>query len=232
MKTETFYCLVLSESQARFLATSKYGIDRMKALMSLVELASTENRTYEKKGFSANLNVGQLVMSEVELSRLWKCDRKTVSRVLDTMNGLGIVSTTQNNRTSIHTLLCVSAWYINGQMIVNPYYVPMKDRFPKGNSAPVNVPANANGNATDTSEEPTPSGKLATDVQDGNIPNQQQPVTPHSMSQQPSSQGQAPMKTQEPTSNGTGQSEDQLPPAPQHHSISDKVIDELNEMPK
>jgi hypothetical protein len=232
MKTETYFCLVLSESQARFFATSKYGIDRMKALMSLVELASTENRTYEKKGFSANLNVGQLVMSEVELSRLWKCDRKTVSRVLDTMNGLGIVSTTQNNRTSIHTLLCVSAWYINGQMVVNPYYIPMKDRFQEGNSAPVNVPANANGNATGTSEEPTPSGKLATDVQDGNIPNQQQPVTPHSMSQQPSSQGQAPMKTQEPTSNGTGQSEDQLPPAPQHHSISDKVIDELNEMPK
>ena len=73
MKTETYFCLVLSESQARFFATSKYGIDRMKALMSLVELASTENRTYEKKGFSANLNVGQLVMSEVELSRLWKC---------------------------------------------------------------------------------------------------------------------------------------------------------------
>ena len=232
MKTETFYCLVLSESQARFLATSKYGIDRMKALMSLVELASTENRTYEKKGFSANLNVGQLVMSEVELSRLWKCDRKTVSRVLDTMNGLGIVSTTQNNRTSIHTLLCVSAWYINGQMVVNPYYIPMKDRFQEGNSAPVNVPANANGNATGTSEEPTPSGKLATDVQDGNIPNQQQPVTPHSMSQQPSRQGQASMKAQEPTSNGTGQSDDQLLPVPQYHSIRDKVIDELNEMPK
>ena len=231
MKTETYFCLVLSESQARFFATSKYGIDRMKALMSLVELASTENRTYEKKGFSANLNVGQLVMSEVELSRLWKCDRKTVSRVLDTMNGLGIVSTTQNNRTSIHTLLCVSAWYINGQMVVNPYYIPMKDRFQEGNSAPVNVPANANGNATGTSEEPTPSGKLATDVQDGNIPNQQQPVTPHSGSQLPSHQGQT-MKVQEPTNNGTGQSDDQLPPAPQYHSIRDKVIDELNEMPK
>ena len=34
MKTETYFCLVLSESQARFFATSKYGIDRMKALMS------------------------------------------------------------------------------------------------------------------------------------------------------------------------------------------------------
>ena len=232
MKKETFYCLVLSESQARFLAKSKYGIDRMKALMSLVELASTENRTYEKKGFSANLNVGQLVMSEVELSRLWKCDRKTVSRVLDTMNGLGIVSTTQNNRTSIHTLLCISALYINGQMVVNPYYIPMKDRFQEGNSAPVNVPVNADGNAGDTAEEPAPSGKKSADVQDGNIPNQQRLVTPHSMSQQPSRQGQASMKAQEPTSNGTDQSDNQLPPAPQYHSIRHKVIDELNEMPK
>ena len=210
MKTETYYCLVLSESQARFLATSKYGIDRMKALMSLVELASTENRTYEKKGFSANLNVGQLVMSEVELSRLWKCDRKTVSRVLDTMNGLGIVSTTQNNRTSIHTLLCVSAWYINGQMVVNPYYIPMKDRFQEGNSAPVNVPVNADGNAGDTAEEPTPSELLPTDVQDGNIPNQLHPGMQHSVSQQPSHQGQT-MKVQELTNNGTGQSDAPCP---------------------
>ena len=232
MKKETYYCLVLSESQARFLATSKYGIDRMKALMSLVEHAATAEHDYGQKGFTTTVHIGQLVMSEVELSCLWKCDRKTVSRVLDTMNELGIVSTTQNNRTSIHTLLCVSAWYINGQMVVNPYYVPMKNRFPEDNSTPVNAPVNTNGNAGDTAEEPTPSGKKSADVQDGNIPNQQQPVTPHSMSQQPSSQGQAPMKVQEPTSNGTDQSDDQQPPAPQYHSIRDKVIDELNEMPK
>jgi len=136
------------------------------------------------------------------------------------------------SQARIHTLLCVSAWYINGQMIVNPYYVPMKDRFPEGNSAPVNVPANVNGNTAGTSEEPTPSGQLATDVQNGNIPNQLHPVTQHSMSQQPSHQGQASMKVQEPTSNGTDQSDDQQPPAPQYHSIRDKVIDELNEMPK
>ena len=108
----------------------------------------------------------------------------------------------------------------------------MKDRFPEGNSAPVNVPANANGNAAGTSEEPTPSELLPTDVQDGNIHNQQQPVTLHSMSQQPSYQGQASMKVQEPTSNGTDQSDNQLPSVPQYHSIRDKVIDELNEMPK
>ncbi|MBO4642638.1 MAG: hypothetical protein J5661_07275 [Bacteroidaceae bacterium] len=130
MKNEVFYCLVLSESQARFLATSKYGIDRMKALVSLIGQASTSYHEYKKKGFEIYVQIGQVVISEVELSRLWGCDRKTVSRVLDTMNELELVATEQNNRTSIHTLLCVSAWYIDGQKILNPFYVPMKDRFP------------------------------------------------------------------------------------------------------
>ena len=130
MNHEVFYCLVLSESQTRFLASSKYGIDRMKALVSLIEHASTSCHEYRKKGFETNVQVGQVVFSEVDLSRLWGCDRKTVSRVLDTMNELGLVATEQNNRTSIHTLLCVSAWYVNGQKILNPFYVPMKERFP------------------------------------------------------------------------------------------------------
>ena len=143
MKHETYYCLVLSESQARFLATSKYGIDRMKALVSLIGQASTSYHEYKKKGFETYVQIGQVVISEVELSRLWGCDRKTVSRVLDTMNELELVSTEQNNRTSIHTLLCVSAWYINGQKILNPFYVPMKDRFPENNTP-------ANDNAVNT----------------------------------------------------------------------------------
>lgn len=134
MKNEVFYCLVLSESQTRFLATSKYGIDRMKALVSLIGEASTSYHEYKKKGFETYVQIGQVVISEVELSRLWGCDRKTVSRVLDTMNELELVATEQNNRTSIHTLLCVSAWYVNGQKILNPFYIPMKDRFPESNS--------------------------------------------------------------------------------------------------
>ena len=57
MKKETFYCLVLSESQARFLATSKYGIDRMKALMSLVELnINMSRRDSQPLSISARLS--------------------------------------------------------------------------------------------------------------------------------------------------------------------------------
>lgn len=128
MKKETYYCLVLSQSQMQYLAGSKYGIDRMKALVSLIELAATSDAEYQKKGFSSAIRIGQVIISEVELSRLWKCDRKTVSKILDRMNQVGLLASVQTNRTSIHTLLCVSAWYLDGRQINNPFYVPMKKR--------------------------------------------------------------------------------------------------------
>jgi CRP-like cAMP-binding protein len=128
MKQETFYCLVLSESQARFLATSKYGIDRMKALVSLIEMAATTEKDFNIKGFSAIVHVGQVVISEVELSHLWNCTRKTVAKVLERMSQMGLLSTIKTNRTSIHTLLCVSAWQVDGAQVRNPFYVPMKKR--------------------------------------------------------------------------------------------------------
>ena len=44
------------------------------------------------------------------------------------MNQLGIVASTQSNRTSIHTLKCISAWMQNENRIDNPFYVRLKDR--------------------------------------------------------------------------------------------------------
>ena len=128
MKANVSYSLILNKVQADYLSASKYGINRMQALVSLIDLTQTEEGTYEKRGFSATVKVGQFVASEVELSRLWKCDRKTVSRVLDQMNQVGLVSTVQNNRTSIHTLLCVASWYIDGRSVRNSFYRRLSDR--------------------------------------------------------------------------------------------------------
>ena len=182
MKNEVFYCLVLSESQARFLATSKYGIDRMKALVSLIGQASISYHEYKKKGFETYVQIGQVVISEVELSRLWGCDRKTVSRVLDTMNELELVSTEQNNRTSIHTLLCVSAWYINGQKILNPFYIPMKDRFPEDNPPANDNAVNTVAGSADSTVNPAQSEQNPVIVSDENVRSGQVPVSPQSIS--------------------------------------------------
>ena len=182
MKNEVFYCLVLSESQTRFLATSKYGIDRMKALVSLIGQASTSYHEYKKKGFETYVQIGQVVISEVELSRLWGCDRKTVSRVLDTMNELELVSTEQNNRTSIHTLLCVSAWYINGQKILNPFYVPMKERFPENNPPANDDNVNRVTGSADSTLNPAQPEQNPAIVSEENVPSEQAPVSPQSIS--------------------------------------------------
>ena len=130
MKSNLNYCIVLSSEQLTYLSESKYGIDRMKILHRLIEKAVLKETKYAIKGFSTTLQVGQAVLSGY--------DKKTVSRVLDKMNQLGIVTSTQSNRTSIHTLKCISAWMQDGNRIDNPFYVRLKDRPDDMEGMPVN----------------------------------------------------------------------------------------------
>lgn len=135
MKTNLNYCIVLSSEQLAYLAGSKYGIDRMKILHRLIEAAVLKETEYSIKGFSTTLQVGQAILSEVDLSSKLGYDKKTISRVLDKMNQLGIVASMQGNRTSVHTLKCISAWMENGNRIDNPFYVRIKDRQEEGEDA-------------------------------------------------------------------------------------------------
>ena len=48
--------------------------------------------------------------------------------MLDHMNKLGILSSIQTRRGSVHTLLCISAWIVDGKKFVNPYYIPINQR--------------------------------------------------------------------------------------------------------
>ena len=135
MKMNLNYCIVLSSEQLAYLAGSKYGIDRMKILHRLIEATVLQETEYTIKGFSTTLQVGQAVLSEVDLACKLGYDKKTISRVLDKMNQLGIVATTQTNRTSVHTLKCISAWMQDGNRIDNPFYVRLKDRLEKEKNA-------------------------------------------------------------------------------------------------
>ena len=94
MKTNLNYCIVLSAEQLIYLAGSKYGIDRMKILLQLIEATVLKETEYAIKGFSTTLQIGQAVLSEVDLSSKLGYDKKTISRVLDKMNQLGIVVST------------------------------------------------------------------------------------------------------------------------------------------
>ena len=152
MKKNIYYCMVLSEEQFDFLAGRKYGIDRMRVLRSLIGAAVIKETKYEKKGFAVTLHIGQTALSEVDLANRLGYDKKTVSRLLDRMSALGIVTSEQTNRTSIHTVHCVSAWYADNQKVLNPYYVSMKERH--GNHAEDgNINSNGDGMVSNTDKD-------------------------------------------------------------------------------
>lgn len=118
------YGILLTKEQLDFLKDDRQGFHRMTAFDTFVSIASTKPSVYRKTGFSASLSIGQFAISTVELSALWKCDRKTAAKVVELFNQVGILSTERNNRTSIHTILCIAFWYVDGikEAIKNPFY--------------------------------------------------------------------------------------------------------------
>ncbi len=108
MSTNVHYCIVLTQHQQDELTDKRSSISRNKCLNTLLHRAQMTEQIYQTKGFKTILQVGQVVASEVELASLWDCERKSVSRIIDLFNRMGLVSTVSNNRTSIHTILCLS----------------------------------------------------------------------------------------------------------------------------
>jgi hypothetical protein len=103
------------------------GINRLSCLYQLIQIVTRQIETSNEVGESTTA-LWEVNMSEVALSKLWKCDRKTVSKMLDHMNKLGILSSVQTRRGSVHTLLCISAWIVDGKKYVNPHYVPINQK--------------------------------------------------------------------------------------------------------
>ena len=118
------YGILLSREQLDFLKDDRQGFHRPKALDTFLSLAAMEPFRYEKKNFSADLGIGQFAISKVELAELWGCDRKTAQKMVDLFNEVGILSSVANNRTTIHTVLCLAFWFVDEQAepIRNPHY--------------------------------------------------------------------------------------------------------------
>ena len=119
---ELFYGLFLSDRQLDFLSNYPQGFDRMKCFATFLQMAVKEPTHYEKKEYSVDLTPGQFAISEVELAKLWKCNRKTASKMVDMFHEVGLVSSVPNCRTTVFTVHCVASWYIGNQAIRNSHY--------------------------------------------------------------------------------------------------------------
>ncbi len=121
------YGLFLSDRQLDFLSNYPQGFDRMKCFVTFLQMAVKEPTHYEKKEYSVDLTPGQFAISEVELAKLWKCNRKTASKMVDLFHEVGLVSSVPNCRTTVFTVHCIASWYAAGQVIRNTHY----SRYPQ-----------------------------------------------------------------------------------------------------
>ena len=117
------YCTILSAGQWDFLLDGKAAINRQKCLHRLMTVAVRTKTALRIKGVEIELEVGQAAASDVELAEYMGCNRKTIGKLIDSFNRLGMLTTRTNNRTSVHTLHFLTGWYVDGVLLTNPHYV-------------------------------------------------------------------------------------------------------------
>ena len=116
------YCFTLSEEQLEYLRSKKYKIDRMECFMSLVELAERETKLVQiSKTQQVEILPGQVMVDNTQFAKLWNKDRKTVPKLIEAMEALGISSSQKVGDNRIHTLHAFSGWYVGGRFVKNPF---------------------------------------------------------------------------------------------------------------
>ena len=116
------YCFTLSEEQLEYLRSKKYKIDRMECFMSLVELAERETKLVQiSKTQQVEILPAQVMVDNTQLAKLWDKDRKTVPKLIEAMEALGISSSQKVGENRIHTLHALSGWYVDGKLVKNPF---------------------------------------------------------------------------------------------------------------
>ena len=121
--TNIRYSTTLNDAQLDYLSDECQDINRMMCFKTFLRLAVLDQTKVTRKHFSAVLQPGQFMASKVELAMMWGCNRKTATRIIREFNLMGILQSEASNRTTIHTLKCLSVWFTNQRMVKNGYFV-------------------------------------------------------------------------------------------------------------
>ena len=122
-KQSIHYCTILSDEQWNFILEGRFSAQRQRCLHKLMTHAVRIKTVCNIKGIEITLEVGEVAASDVELAEYLKCNRKTIGKLIDSFNRLGVLTTRTNNRTSIHILHFLTGWYVGGVLLTNPHYV-------------------------------------------------------------------------------------------------------------
>lgn len=122
-KQSIHYCTILLDEQWNFILEGRFSAQRQRCLHRLMTHAVRTKTVCNIKGIEITLEVGEVAASDVEIAEYLGCNRKTVGKLIDSFNRLGVLTTRTNNRTSIHTLHFLTGWYVDGVLLTNPHYV-------------------------------------------------------------------------------------------------------------
>lgn len=141
--TNIRYSTTLNDTQLDYLSDECQDINRMMCFKTFLRLTVLELTPVTKKHFSAVLQPGQFMASKVELAMMWGCNRKTATRIIKEFNLMGILQSEASNRTTIHTLKCLSVWFTNQGMVKNNFFVsnPIVRPIEKSDRTIVHVPS-------------------------------------------------------------------------------------------
>lgn len=120
--TNVRYSITLNDAQIDYLADESQGISRMKCFVTFLRMAAKDPRKEKRKNFSVYLYTGQFMASKVELAETWGCDRKTATRIIWEFNQMDILSSKASNRTTVHTLKCLSVWFTGQGTVKNRFF--------------------------------------------------------------------------------------------------------------
>lgn len=121
-KQKIHYSFTLSDEQVEYLRCKKYKIDRMECFMSLATLAVRETTIVPvSKTQQVEILYGQCMVDNTQLAKLWDKDRKTVPKLLQAMEAVGISSSHKVGGNRIITLHSLSGWYVDGRFVKNGF---------------------------------------------------------------------------------------------------------------
>ncbi len=141
MENKIFRCYIFDEEQEKFLRSKKYKIDRMECFFTLVDKVVRVTTLVDISDHrQIELLKGQFMVTDVELSRLWKLDRKTCGKLMKTMIELGMFSATKVAEVTVYSMRSFSGWYVNGVFVKNDFYCkPVESgKTPYSNTPPIN----------------------------------------------------------------------------------------------
>ena len=175
------FSITLNNAQLGYLSDECQDINRMKCFKTFLHMAVMEPTKVTRKNFSADLQPGQFIASKVELSLIWKCNRKTATRIIKEFNLVGILHSEPSNRTTVHTLLCLSVWFTEQGMVKSRFFVsnPIVKPIEKPPRKAASVPPKTTSETVEISK-PTSTDSAVTSVVEKEVnPDSVHPLITH-----------------------------------------------------